>query len=313
MLCNSKGIKFFFFCFMAFSFVGFLSCKEKKQAVVFKDVPEESPVAVEENNSNQIVINEVSQEEIERNRAVSVYDKMSDRFKADVKIDDFDEFVKDLKIVLNEEKKYRADDLPLYYLIDKKHEVSSTYEPKDLLLLTANDHYSLNKDGMYLRPDVEKELRKMADAALEDGIKLLVSSTYRSYEYQTNLFNYWVEVDGLEEAERESARPGTSQHQLGVAIDFGSIDDSFAQTKMGAWMYEHAAEYGWSLSFPKNYEDVTGYRWESWHFRYLGIPAVNFQQKYFNDVQQYMLEYINGWKEAIDLEELEKNTKVEIM
>ena len=102
----------------------------------------------------------------------------------------------------------------------------------------------------------------MAKAALNDGIKLLVSSTYRSYSYQEKLFAKWVAIDGLEEAERESARPGTSQHQLGVAIDFGSITDDFAETYMGKWVYENAAKYGWSLSFPKGYEDITGYRWE---------------------------------------------------
>lgn len=288
------------------SVLAFAGCKEKApSANVFKDIPEEAETPVKAELS---LVNEDSetiesvQEKVnpEVERAKVVYGKMSPRFKDDVKIDDWEAFLADLKNVLNEEKKYRQDDLPLYFLIDKQHTVGSDYEPKDLLLLTANDHYNLNKKGMYLRPDVEKELRKMADAALKDGIKLLVSSTYRSYQYQDNLFNYWVSVDGLEEAERESARPGTSQHQLGVAIDFGSIDDSFAETKMGAWMYSHAAEYGWSLSFPKNYEDVTGYRWESWHFRYLGIPAVQFQKKYFNDVQQFMLEFINVWKEEVE-------------
>ena len=59
---------------------------------------------------------------------------------------------------------------------------------------------------------------------------------------------------------------------------------------------ENAGDYGWSLSFPDGYEDVTGYRWECWHFRYLGIPAVEFQRKWFSDVQQFMLEFIHAWK-----------------
>ena len=72
-----------------------------------------------------------------------------------------------------------------------------------------------------------------------------VSSTYRSYATQERTFNYWVSVDGLEEAERESARPGTSQHQLGVAIDFGNIEDSFALTESSKWLVQNAAKYGW--------------------------------------------------------------------
>ena len=79
-------------------------------------------------------------------------------------------------------------------------------------------------------------------------------------------------------------------------MDFGSIDDSFAQTKMGEWMYENSSKYGWSLSFPKNYEDVTGYRWESWHFRYVGVNAARIQAKWFANVQQYMLEFFDEWK-----------------
>ena len=151
---------------------------------------------------------------------------------------------------------------------------------------------------MSLRPDAYSALKELAAAAQKEGITLLVSSTYRSYDYQKNLFEKWVRIDGLEEAERESARPGTSQHQLGSAVDFGSITDDFAETEMGQWIYENAADYGWSLSFPKGYEDVTGYRWECWHFRYIGKTACEFQNKWFCGVQQYMLEFIDAWKKA---------------
>ena len=87
-----------------------------------------------------------------------------------------------------------------------------------------------------------------------------------------------------------------SQHQLGCAVDFGSITDDWGDTKMGKWVYQNAADYGWSLSFPREYEDVTGYMWECWHFRYIGIPACRFQKKWFSDVQQFMLEFIDAWK-----------------
>ena len=223
---------------------------------------------------------------------------MSARFSAAVSITDKDAFLSDLHKVLDAEKLYRQDDLPLYYLIDKKHYVSSDYVPKDLVSLEKNSLYNINRKDLSLRPDAEASLRLMAAAAKEDGITLLVSSTYRSYDYQKRLFQHWVDVDGLEEAERESARPGTSQHQLGTAIDFGSITDDFADTAMGKWVYAHGPEFGWSLSFPKDYEDVTGYRWESWHFRFIGEPACRFQKKYFANVQQFMLEFIDAWKQS---------------
>lgn len=225
---------------------------------------------------------------------------MSDRFKGDFKNGDPNEFLADLQKVLDAEKTFRQDDLSLYYLIDKKHNVGEQYVPKDLKKLVKNQYYNISRNDLSLRPDVEEALVEMAKGARKDGITLLVSSTYRSYEYQKNLFQKWVRIDGLEEAERESAREGTSQHQLGVAIDFGSIDDSFIETSQGKWLNEHSEEYGWSLSFPQGYEDVTGFRWECWHFRYIGVEACKFQKKWFNDVQQYMIEFIDAWKNYAD-------------
>ena len=227
-----------------------------------------------------------------------VFQKMSARAKEAICVTEENktEFIKDLYAILEEEKTFRADDKSLFFLIDKKHTASSSYAPKDLVFLKKNSLFDLNKAGMKIRPEAYSALNEMAQAALNDGIRLLVSSAYRSYSYQENLFNYWVSVDGLEEAERESARPGTSQHQLGTAVDFGSISDDFDKTQMGQWIYKNAADYGWSLSFPKGYEDVTGYRWECWHFRYIGKNACRFQQKWFGGIQQFMLEFIDCWK-----------------
>ena len=196
-----------------------------------------------------------------------------------------------------------ADDL--FTLIDKKHSVSKDFVPVDLVPLVKNDAYPISRTDLSLRICVEQALKEMALAARKDGISLLVSSTFRSYEYQDKLFQRWVAIDGLEEAERESARPGTSQHQLGTAIDFGSIDDDYADTKPGRWLSENAERFGFSLSFPKAYEPVTGYRWECWHFRYIGNDAVAMQKKWFNDVQQYLLEFVYCWKASQPLPESE--------
>ena len=227
-----------------------------------------------------------------------VFQKMSARAKEAICVTEENktEFIKDLYAILEEEKTFRQDDKSLFFLIDKKHTASSSYAPKDLVSLKKNSLFDLNKAGMKIRPEAYSALNEMAQAALNDGIRLLVSSAYRSYSYQENLFNHYVNVDGLEEAERESARPGTSQHQLGTAVDFGSISDDFDKTQMGQWIYKNAADYGWSLSFPKGYEDVTGYRWECWHFRYIGKNACRFQQKWFGGIQQFMLEFIDCWK-----------------
>ena len=232
--------------------------------------------------------------EIEKLNRVLV--SMSDRCKAAIPNGDPNEFLADLKKVLEIEKAFPTDDLSLYYLIDKKHTVGADYEPTHLRKLVQNNDYIINKTTLSLREDAADALSEMGRAAKKDGITLDVSSTYRSYETQERTFNYWVSVDGLEEAERESARPGTSQHQLGAAVDFGNIEDSYALTDGCKWLNAHAQEYGWSLSFPQGYEDITGYRWECWHFRYIGVEACKFQKKWFSDIQQFMFEFIDAWK-----------------
>lgn len=220
---------------------------------------------------------------------------MSDRCKASIPNGDPEEFLADLHRVLEVERNFRTDDLSLYYLIDKKHAVGSDYVPRDLVPVKGNELWNVSRNDLSLRPEAYAALEDLSRAALNDGIKLLVSSTYRSYQYQEGLFNRYVKQDGLELAERYSARPGTSQHQLGVAVDFGSITDDWGDTKMGKWVYDHAADFGWSLSFPQGYEDVTGYMWECWHFRYIGKEACRFQKKWFGNIQQFMLEFLDAW------------------
>ena len=219
-----------------------------------------------------------------------VFASLSQRTRDGIVNGDSQEFLADLQQVLAED----ADNL--LTLVDKQHYLAADFVPADIVALKANDFYLLNRNDLSLRLPVEKALRKMASAAKEDGINLVVSSTYRSYDYQKNLYERNVRQLGKVVADRESAPPGASQHQLGVAVDFGSITDDFAQTKQGRWLASNAGKYGWSLSFPDGYEDVTGYRWECWHYRYIGVTAVEFQKKWFSDVQQFMLEFIHAWK-----------------
>ncbi len=227
-----------------------------------------------------------------------VFSAMSDRCKSSMNVQDRKEFIRDLNAVLDSENDFDADDLGPFHLIDKKNTVSADYVPKNLVHLEKNAYYTVTKNSLNLRREAYDALMEMSRDAKAEGITLSVSSTYRSYEYQKNLFDYWARIDGLEEAERSSARPGTSQHQLGLALDFYPVDDAFADTESGKWVNKNAWKYGWSLSFPQGFEDVTGYRWESWHFRYMGRPAVDFQKKYFSDVQQFMVEFIHEWKQG---------------
>ena len=278
----NKNISKSILVFSSLFLLSFTACAKSKSAA-------SEPV---ENTEVQPAINP----EIEKLNRVLF--SMSDRCKAAIPNGDPEEFLADLHKVLDAQKNYRTDDLSLLYLIDKKHNVGADYVPKDLKPVKGNDLWNVSRNDLSLRPEAYAALEDLSRAALNDGIKLMVSSTYRSYQYQEGLFNRYVKQDGLELAERYSARPGTSQHQLGVAIDFGSITDDWGDTKMGKWVYEHAAEHGWSLSFPQGYEDVTGYMWECWHFRYIGKEACRFQKKWFSDIQQFMLEFIDAWENS---------------
>lgn len=256
--------------------------------------------SAKQQNKSEKNISDVQKNETEINSEIEklnrVLMQLSDECKAAIPNGNPQEFLQDLQAVLQSENDFSSEDLSPFYLIDKKHTVSSDYVPKNLIPLKKNELFDIDKDNLSLRPEAYEALKKLAEAALKDGVKLTVSSTYRSYEYQKNLFDYWVSVDGLEEAERESARPGTSQHQLGLALDFAPVDDAFDKTPAGKWVYENASKYGWSLSFPQGYEHVTGYRWECWHFRYIGKPAVDFQKKWFSNIQQFMIEFLDLWK-----------------
>jgi len=183
----------------------------------------------------------------------------------------------------------------LRILVDKQHGLSSTYEPPDLVPLQDRAYVTSKKD-LVLRRSAAESLKTMALEARKQGVTLVVSSTYRSFAYQKGVYNRIVAELGKEAADRESAEPGHSQHQLGLAVDFGSIDDSFAQTKAGKWLAENASRFGWSLSYPHNLEALTGYRWESWHYRYVGPQVNRVIEGYFGGIQQYALEFLARWE-----------------
>ncbi|MDR2794120.1 MAG: M15 family metallopeptidase [Treponema sp.] len=184
----------------------------------------------------------------------------------------------------------------LHFLVDKRRPLPQGYEPSDLVSLIEGKTYRIGRGDLRLRSFVETSLEEMAKAAKTDGVTLLASSSYRSYDYQVTVYNRNVQEMGTEAADRESARPGYSQHQTGLAVDFGSIDDTFAETKAGKWLLENASGFGWSLSFPDGYEAVTGYRWESWHYRYVGTALSHFIDAYFNGIQQYALQFLHEWE-----------------
>jgi D-alanyl-D-alanine carboxypeptidase len=184
----------------------------------------------------------------------------------------------------------------LYILVDKQHALDRSYAPGDLVEL-KDGSYRITRQGLMLRQAAAASLESMAAASRAANVFLTAASTYRSYDYQVDLFARNVLEMGEQEANRVSARPGQSQHQLGLIVDFYPIDDSFAETSAFAWLKQNASRYGWSLSYPQGYEEITGYTYESWHYRYVGPELASFIDKYFDGIQQYALQFIQAWIE----------------
>ena len=134
-----------------------------------------------------------------------------------------------------------------------------------------NKTYALPSDyNPGVDPDAQAAFDKMQAAAAAEGLNIYISSGFRSYDYQSGLYDRYVQRSGKAEADRYSARPGHSEHQTGLAFDLNSIDMTFADTDECAWVNEHCAEYGFIIRYPKGSESITGYMYEPWHLRYLG-------------------------------------------
>lgn len=139
-------------------------------------------------------------------------------------------------------------------------------------ILMANKSYSMPAD---YDPGVNQEaldaFNEMAADAASEGLDIYISSGYRSYDDQERIYNNYVERDGQVAADTYSSRPGHSDHQTGLAFDLNSIDDSFGLTPESDWVAVNAHKYGFIIRFPEGKEDITGYQYEPWHIRYLGV------------------------------------------
>lgn len=140
-------------------------------------------------------------------------------------------------------------------------------------ILVANKTYNLpntyNPGG--LLKDFTDNFNKMKEAASKEGINLYVVSGFRSYDIQNQLYNRYVARDGKEEADTYSARPGHSEHQTGLAADINSVSEEFENTPEGKWLANNCYKYGFIIRYPKGKESITGYIYESWHIRYVGV------------------------------------------
>lgn len=186
-----------------------------------------------------------------------------------------------------------CDDLRV--LVDHEHPLPYGYVPQDLVSLDATGVPVLS-GGMLLRSEAAGQLQLLMAAAASDGEDLIVASTYRSYADQQASHDKWANFYGDPNAGGMSALPGHSQHQLGTAVDFTNSEaeyqiwQPFGRTSGSAWLEKNARKYGYVLAYPKGLEAETGYQWEPWHYRYIGVRNTERLEESGMSLQKFLTE-----------------------
>ncbi|HCT63418.1 MAG TPA: hypothetical protein DIC19_04895 [Erysipelotrichaceae bacterium] len=156
-------------------------------------------------------------------------------------------------------------------LVNKYHALAEDFVPHELVTISPYGQVKLENTAA-------EAFKQLAFDAKDDGYIIVGISGYRSYQTQASLYQRYVNEDGKQVADTYSARAGHSEHQTGLAIDVASNDPNiltFEQSKSFDWMIEHAHEYGFILRYPKGKEQITGYKYEPWHYRYVGIDVAS--------------------------------------
>lgn len=160
-------------------------------------------------------------------------------------------------------------------LCNKYNKLPNTYEPENLVLI---DSLYTDKE-IYLRKEAYNAFINLYNDTKENNLNLQITSAYRSYKYQDDLYNRYVARDGRKEADTYSARPGHSEHQTGLAIDVskpGVALSKFKYTDEAKWIKDSAHLYGFTIRYPEEKENITGFMAESWHIRYVGIDIATY-------------------------------------
>ena len=183
-------------------------------------------------------------------------------------------------------------------LVNFEHALDETFEPAKLAEVD---------NGYVADSRIADATKKMiADARSKDNVRIIALSAYRDYDYQMELFENKVQrlqqekgysVDkAREEAKTVVAYPGTSEHQLGLALDLvdarhEKLDESQENTAAYKWLYEHCAEYGFIVRYPNEKTDITGIIYEPWHFRYVGVEAATYIMEHNITLEEYLSDH----------------------
>jgi len=199
-------------------------------------------------------------------------------------------FTKDIN--LNEDIFYKNIRLikkpnDLLVLVNKNHQLPSSYVPEDLEEIS----YYYAHEGKLLKKEAKEAFESLSRDASILGYRIIAVSAYRDYSYQKNLFEYYVEKKGLEYALTCSSKPGHSEHQTGLSLDVEGSNrdyDHFEESEEFAWMRENAHNYGFVMRYPKGKEFITGFKYEPWHYRYVGKEVASYIYKNNLTLEEYL-------------------------
>jgi len=167
-------------------------------------------------------------------------------------------------------------------LVNKQNSLDASYKPDDLVVPDVKFSFDGDNPKKQLQRVAAEALERLFAAAEKDGIELRAVSGYRSYATQKAIFERNAKLKGEAEANRTSAYPGQSEHQTGLAMDVSAasvnyaLEEAFGETVEGIWLAEHAAEFGFIIRYPQEKEDITGYKYEPWHLRYVGVDVAEY-------------------------------------
>lgn len=196
---------------------------------------------------------------------------------------DIDFFYKKVKDIKNPDS--------LMVLVNKLNRLQSNYVPHDLEQISLN--YATN--NKFLRKEAKENFEKLSSDAKKIGYSIIAVSAYRDYDYQENLFNNYVKKKGENYALKCSAKAGHSEHQTGLSVDvMGSNNDydQFEKSKEFDWMKNNSYKYGFILRYPKGKEYITGFKYEPWHYRYVGKDIASIIYTEGITLEEYYKKYI---------------------
>lgn len=178
-------------------------------------------------------------------------------------------------------------------LVNKFHQLPSDFIPSDLEVITQE----FNESELVLRRSARLAFEVMCQAAKEVGVYLKAVSSFRSYDYQKQVYySKWTEGELLEDYQKQrdkvSARPGHSEHQTGLAVDINDFEPTFEDTIEGRWLSCYAHHFGFILRYPKGKDKITGYDFEPWHYRYLGHILANEVYHSHLTFDEYFVRYL---------------------